>query len=62
MKLFTGTTIAREKVMALSHRKEDLGQAAGEAQVREKVVLTNRLLGECAISSPTSHLELQSAL
>lgn len=48
--------------MALSHRKEDLGQAAGEAQVREKVVLRNRLLGECAISSPTSHLELQSAL
>ena len=69
--MFTRTTIAREKVTALSHSEEDLDQAVGEAQVREKVVLRNRwekvelrnrLLGECAISSLTSCLELQSAV
>jgi len=60
--LVTGTAVAREKVMALSHSKEDLDQAVGKAQVRGKVVLSNRLLGEYAITSLTSHLELQSAL
>lgn len=40
--MFTKTTIAREKVMALSHSKEDLDWAIRKAQVREKVVLRNR--------------------
>lgn len=48
--------------MALGQSKEDLDQAVGKAHVREKVVFRRRLLGECAISSLTSRLELQSAL
>lgn len=58
----TRTTIAREKETALSQSKEDSDQAGGKARVREKVVLRNRLLGECAISCLKSRLELQSAL